>query len=232
MAFAVMDKLYAGESCIFSKMNGFAVASILPPAVRYGQCQSLIFDATAEVDPDYSALEKVQWIKKKSKQSTCQVKFHVYTHRDLDVSKRAMSAPWKIAVFSRLIAGKISALKADAFVCSYKDQAEMLADALKNDMSSEDFAHVLLMDDKERPTLPCLGGTNGSNQFHKSEAVFMIGYPRLNSRDYLIHTCAAYGPGCLYDALQEIPPEQMTKKDLNILLPSTWTIPFSKSTHR
>lgn len=215
IAFTVMDKLYAGEPCLFSKVNGFAIASIQPPVVQYGQCQSLIFDATAKVDQDYAALTDVQWLDRMPNRKPCRINLNVYTHPNLSVSKRAMSAPWKIPMFSRLAADLISRTTGDVFLCTYQKQAETMKDALQEQMPSDDFNRVLLMESKGRTVLPYLGGTNGSNLFHNAETVIMMGFPRLNPRDYLIHTAAAYGPDCLYDAFKELMPEQLVSKDLS-----------------
>ncbi len=217
IAFAVMDELYAGKPCLFSKVNGFAIASIQPPVVQYGQCQSLIFDATAEVDQDYAMLDHVQWLKQMPKRKACNINLNIYTHRNLSVSKSAMNAPWKIPMLSQLAADLISGTKGDVFLCTYQKQAETMKDTLQGQMSLDDFKRVLLMESKRRSVLPYLGGTNGSNLFHNAETVIMLGFPRLNPRDYLIHTAAAYGSDCLYDVLEKLPPERLVSKDLSVL---------------
>lgn len=134
-----------------------------------------------------------------------------------------MNASWKLPAFSQLICD--FSTPEDMFICTYKNHAEALAKALEEALPPEKFRHILIMENREHPTIPYLGGTNGSNQFHTATQVFMLGYPRLNPRDYLIHTCAAYGTDRLFRELEGISQEQLTSKDLDILysLPSMQT---------
>lgn len=131
-----------------------------------------------------------------------------------------MKKPWKIHAFSRLITEL--AEEEDMFICTYKDYAEPFTGELEKVMSPEQLRHVLLMTNRGHLTLPYLGGTNGSNDFHAATQVFMLGYPRLNPRDYLIRTCAAYGPEQLVQEFASVPLETLASPnlDLSSLLPS------------
>lgn len=91
-AFAVMDALHAGDNCLFSKANGFAITSITPPAETFGQAQSILFDATAEVDEDYQSLEHIRFLQEIPTRTPCCVEYYIFTHKDLSVSKRAMGS--------------------------------------------------------------------------------------------------------------------------------------------
>lgn len=219
-AFTVMDALYARERCLFSKMNGFAVTRILPPNVHFGQGQAIIFDATAQIDEDYHNLEHVQILSGNPKRELCQVEFHIFTHKDLSISRQAMKSSWKISALSQLIAEL--AVPEPMFICTYKDYSESFADSLPRNLLPNQLQNVLFMSNRERPTIPYLGGTNGSNDFHTATQVFMLGYPRLNPRDYLIRTCAAYGPERVASELDSIPQDQLANPKLNLLslLPS------------
>lgn len=219
-ALAVMDALYAGERCLFSKTNGFALSHILPPTAHFGQAQAIIFDATAQIDEDYVSLPDARFLSGEPRRERCTVTFHIFTHSALNVSKSAMQQSWKIPAFSRLIQEYSTA--EDIFICTYKSYAESLAAELKKTMPPEKFRHILFMEGRENLTTPYFGGTNGSNQFNHATQVFMLGYPRLNPRDYLIRTCAAYGMEQLKEELDSLDVEQLTVKDLNVLysLPS------------
>lgn len=216
-ALAVMAALYNGEPCLFSKTNGFAITDIVPPPLQYGESQSIIFDATAQVDRDYLCLENTKFSKGFPQRSQCHLTVHIYTHRDLNVSKQAMNKPWKIPALSQFAASLVKDTRQDVFLCSYKNCSDAFADILRKTLHAKDYQHILLMPDREHDTIPYFGGTNGSNLFNSATTVFMLGYPRLNPRDYLIHACSAYGKMQLGEELSGIPPEQLTSKDLNIL---------------
>lgn len=216
-AFAVMDRLYAGEQCLFSKTNGFAVTSIAPPQVQFGECQSVIFDATAKVDMDYHSLEQVKFLTDKPKREMSYIRFHIYTAKELNVSKQAMDHPWKIEAFSQLIAELTQGNPGRIFVCTYKRHAETFAEALQGIMKPDEFERILLMPGCDRPTLPYFGGTNGSNAFSTAQTVFMLGYPRLDPRNYLIQTCAAYGQEQLAREIGTLTEEQLLSKSLEPL---------------
>jgi len=218
-AIAVIDALHTGEDCLYSKTNGFAISHILPPNLRFGQSQTIIFDATAQIDEDYSRLKSVQFLSGVPKRKSCNVVFHIFTHDDLNVSKSAMQLPWKLQAFSQLISDLSRA--EDMFICTYKDCSEALACELEKTMPPDKFQHVLWMENRDQRTLPYLGGTNGSNQFNNATQVFMLGYPRLNPRDYLIRTCAAYGNEQIRKELEAVEPAKLIEKHPNFL----WSLP-------
>lgn len=224
-AFAVMDRLYAGEQCLFSKTNGFAVTSIAPPQIQFGECQSVIFDATAKVDKDYHCLKQVKFLTDEPERERPNIRFHIYTAKELNVSKQAMDCPWKIEAFSQLIAALTQGKPEQIFVCTYKRHAETFAEALQGIMKPKEFERILLMPGCDRPMLPYFGGTNGSNAFSKAQTVFMLGYPRLDPRNYLIQTCAAYGQEQLAREISTLSQEQLLSKSLEPL----YSLPCVKS---
>ncbi len=225
-ALAVMSVLYQGQPCLFSKTNGFAVTDIAPPPPQYGESQSVIFDATAEVDEDYHSLKNAAFSKGVPKRSHRCLIFHIYTHGDLNVSKRAMGSVWKIPALSQFVAGLMeSTFKGeDVLLCSYKNYAEEMANSLRKSMSEEDYRHILLMPDREQDAVPYFGGTNGSNSFNTATTVFLLGYPRLNPRDYLIYACAAYGNDRLSEELNCVAPEELTSRHSGFI----WNLPSVK----
>lgn len=217
-AFSVMDHLYSSGSCLFSKTNNFVISRIHPPQIHYGTCQTIIFDATAQVDEDYHSLEQSKFLSDMPQRTASDVMFHIFTNSKLNVSKQAMKTVWKIPAFSQLIAELIDNTKGDIFLCTYKAWAKELADALQNALSPDDFKRILLMPSIDCPnTLPYLGGTNGSNCFHTATTVFMLGYPRLNPQEYLIRACAAYGSDVIKADLEQIPPERLVQRNSNDL---------------
>lgn len=210
-ALTVMSALHSGQECLFSKTNGFSITCIDPPPLQYGESQSIIFDATAEKDEDYCCLQNAKFSGGTPQCSERRLIFHSFTHRGLSPSKGAMNSDWKRTGLSRFIAELIEEAHAgeNIFLCSYKDFAEDLAQKLKEAMPPEHFSHILLMPGRTQETIPYFGGTNGSNLFNTATTVFMLGYPRLNPRDYLIHACAAYGADQISEELSSVPLDEL-----------------------
>lgn len=219
-ALAVMGSLYNGQSCLFSKVNGCAITHIDAPPSQYGESQSVIFDATAEIDEDYHCLQNAQFSKGVPLRKDRTLIFHIYTHKDLNVSKNAMNNSWKISALSQLISSLMENTHGGIFICSYKVYAEILAQKLKETMSDETFKRILLMPDREN-AVPYFGGTNGSNVFNSATTVFVLGYPRMNPRDYLIYACAAYGKDRISRELAGIETEELTARHSDFI----WNLP-------
>lgn len=207
--FDVMSYVYEGRPFFFSKTNGFCIFHITPPKLCYGQCQTILFDATAEVDADYRCLEHTRLLMGRPERVRCTVTYEIYDHSDLNVSKSAMEKSWKLPAFGTFIGEILRETKGDIFLCTYKNLSEPLADYLKTHLPPEEFNRIPLMPDRERPTIPYLGGTNGSNMFNHCTNVIMLGYPRLDPQTYLTCTCAAFGEEQVSPALQALSPQDL-----------------------
>lgn len=221
--FSVMDCLYGGEICLFTKANGFSIFRIEPPQLHFGQCQTIIFDATAQVDHDYHDLEAVRFLEDVPKRSERTVRFHLYTHQDMNVSRAAMKNSWKLSAMAEFVAELIKDVQGKVFLCCYKNQAETLADKLREQLTKEVFSKILLTPDREDPTkliIPYLDGNNGSNEFKDAVTVILLGYPRLNPETYLARAAAAYGPKQLDQDLGQLPEEQLLDRRFAL-----WDIP-------
>ena len=207
--FDVMSYVYEGRPFFFSKTNGFCIFHITPPKLCYGQCQTILFDATAEVDADYRCLDHVRFLHGRPERVRCTVTYEIHDHPDLNVSKSAMDKSWKLPAFGTFIGEILRETDGKVFLCTYKSLAEPLADYLKAHLSSEEFSRITLMPDRERPTIPYLGGTNGSNVFNRCTNVIMLGYPRLDPQTYLTFTCAAFGEEQVSSELQALSPQDL-----------------------
>jgi len=218
---SVMDYLYEGGTCLFTKTNGFCIYRIDPPQLQFGDCQTLIFDATAEVDRDYSYLDNVKILPGPPHSSSRSVHFYIHNHQDLNVSKNAMKKPWKLPAFAEYTAQLIRGTDKPVFICTYKQSSIELAGRLQDLLSKEDFKKVLIMPQKDLPTIPYFNGTNGSNDFNRAETVILLGYPRLDPSTYLGFACAACGKDRIADELDTIPEENLLNPKFNPLdLPS------------
>lgn len=214
--FDVMDCLYSGKPCLFTKTNGFCIYRIDPPQVHYDTTQAVIFDATAEVDMDYCCLADIKILSGTPKCMERRVTFHIHSHPSLNVSKSAMKKPWKLPAFGEYLTELISEEDRMVFLCTYKESSVELAGRLEK-LLKEDFKRVLLMPNREPPMVPYFNGTNGSNSFKDAEMVIMLGYPRLDPPTYLAYACAACGEKRIADELAVIPEEIRIDRNFNIL---------------
>ena len=190
--FAVTDRLYSGETCVFCKSNGFAIFDIKPAQYRFENHLTVVFDATAEVDADYKQAQNVRFLPCPSALDMRHVTFHVYEPSVYNVAKSQMNTPWKLPAFAHLIHDILESRKVPTFLCTYKRLAGPLFDALERELPQDLLDLLARMPEKER-TLPYLGGTNGSNTFRHCTQMIMLGTPTLNPETYLTHTCAAFG---------------------------------------
>lgn len=219
--FSVMDYLYDGGTALFTKGNGFCIYRIDPPQLHFGDCQTIIFDATAEVDKDYSCLGNVEILPGTPKSKARTVNFHVHTHPIMNVTKTAMDNPWKLPAFAKYIAGLIRNSDKPVFLCTYQRIAVDLANQLKEHLSESEFNKILRMLVRGEPTLPYFFGRNGSNSFKDAELVIILGYPWLNPPTYLSLACAAFGSERIATELNEIPVEKRLGPNFSALdLPS------------
>ena len=200
--FAVSDRLYSGESCVFCKSNGFAIFDIRSPQLHFKNHLTVIFDATAEIDGDYAKRNRIQFLSRPPGQNLENVTFHVYNSPEYSVSKSQMNTSWKPVAFARLVHDILKEHPVSTFLCTYKQMARPLFSALEREIPQELLDLLILMPDRES-SLPYLGGTNGSNAFHQCTQMVMLGMPMLNPETYLTHTCAAYGTESVMEELED-----------------------------
>ena len=198
--FTVADRLYAGESCVFCKSNGFAIFDIKSPRLRFDNHLTVIFDATAKMDGDYSRMPRICFLSCPPVENMRRVTFHVYDSPAYSVSKSQMNLAWKPAAFARLVHDILKKRPLSTFLCTYQALSRPLYEALKRELTPDFLKLLILMPDKGE-TLPYLGGTNGSNAFNHCTQMIMLGNPTLNPETYLTHTCAAYGTETVMDEL-------------------------------
>lgn len=192
--FAVMDQLYEGPPCLFSTAGGFRITAMTQPKINYPPCQTILFDATASVDGDYSRLPHVIHLSESEAKHMDKVVFHIYENPLCNATQSAMLKPWKLAAFTDLTADLVKAAKQPVFLCTYKKYAQALTDGLSAVLPAEAFQQIILLPNRKSPCIPYFGGTNGSNHFNHCTEVILIGYPRLDPQTYLQQAYAAWGP--------------------------------------
>lgn len=205
--FEVMQRLFE-EPCLFVKSGGFRVFSTQAPEVLFGSAQTIIFDATAEVDGDYLHLDQAKFLPSSPALHMDRVTFHIFQHPDLNVSKSALEKPWKLPAFSSLIESLIDHWDGDTFLCTYKEFAEFLPDQFSETVN----ARIPKMPNKDYPCFPYFGGTNGANNFNHCTNAIMLGYPRLSPGDYLQKAYAAWGDSGFADEIRSVTKQIKCKK--------------------
>lgn len=183
----VIQALLQGQ-CLYSKLGVFAIYCAGDPQLMYGSALTIIFDATAEVDGDYDGLG-VNLLKSMSPRHMDKVTLYIYRHPDLNSSQSAMKKAWKLSAFGNLIEEILAEHPGKTFLCTYKSYA----DYFPAHLSKASLQHVLLMEGKDPPCTPYWGGTNGSNSFNAATNCILIGYPRLNIRNYLQRVYTYWG---------------------------------------
>lgn len=197
-ALDVIEALYHGR-CIFSKRGNFRIQSTKPVSFRFGQAQTIIFDATAGIDGDYLHLPNKEWLPASPALHMDHITFHVYQHPALNVSRNAMKKSWKLPGFSELIEEIISRYPTRTFLCCYKD----FAVDLLSSFSAETAKYLATMPDNSS-CLPYFGGTNGANQFNDCHNVILFGYPRYDPSTYLLKAYAVWRDYGLGNTLEEL----------------------------
>ena len=197
----VVDALYH-ERCLFCKSGGtFRILHAGSPMIQFGETQTIIFDATAEVDGDYQHLPNVHWLPSSPARHMSRVTLHVYQHHALNVSRSAFNSSWRLPGMAELINSIIDQYPQQTFLCTYKN----LVPDLQELLSPTTREHLALM--PETSEIPYFGGTNGSNSFHTCKNVILLGYPRLNPTTYLFRAYTAWRDTGFYDELIQLNDE-------------------------
>ena len=198
--FQVMDRLYAGEECLFCKACGFHVITVQDGMQELRGRQTLIFDATAPVDGDYQRQTSMQMLPSQALRNTQQVTFHIYLSKQLNVSKNGMKRQGMIHGLCALIEEMLEEYPQPTFLCVYKEYSGFFAQHL----SAAARQYIQFMPGQDPPKTPYFGGTNGSSDFRQCRNVILLGYPRLNPEVYLERTYAAWGESGFREELQQV----------------------------
>lgn len=187
----------ANGTCFFEKQDTFCVTATLPPSSALLEMERIVFDATALVDGDYTQLENKKMLDDLPSSDMTRVTFHMYSDKQYNVSKEALSAKWKLNAFTLLIDDIIDKYPGKTFLCAYQRHSTPLMNALH----ANTRAHLVLMDDQG--CIPYFNGTNGSNAFKDCTNVILLGYPRLRPSDYMRQAFVAWGHAGFAEAIKE-----------------------------
>lgn len=188
------------KRCLFTRYPNFNIVHSTPPQLSFGNSQTIVFDATAEADGDYKHLSNLIWLPSSPAKHLRKLTFHLYRHNGLNVSRSAMSKPWKLPAFAQLTDDILREHPGRTFLCCYRDLGPTLAAAL----ADETLEQMARMPNSNKDCLPYFGGTNGANDFRDCTNVILLGYPRLPPSDYLAHAYTYWGEAGFADDLSEL----------------------------
>lgn len=207
--------------CLFSKLDSFTILQTSTPDLHLGNARTIIFDATAGVDADYDWLPSTVFLPSPSRKHIDRLHIHVYDDPLANVSKAALSKPWRIPAFADLIDEIVDTYPAPTFLCTYKE----FCTPLYAQLSPDTVGHLILTKQK---ILPYFGGTNGSNAFRDCTNVILLGYPRLSPQEYLFRSYS-YGNRTVFREQAEEAIRQMSEQgDTSYPQESDYLLPMVK----
>lgn len=150
---------------------------------NYEGFKTYIFDATAELDPDYED-DRFQFLDIEDYKNYENVTFHIFRDEAMNMSKSALNPKkhfWKNVAVAEWIRNNF---KDKTYVVSYMDNVAIISKHLKLKPRGEE--EVIILDQGEdKPLIPHFGDTKGSNEFKDAKYMVQIGWNRAPSDEYL-----------------------------------------------
>lgn len=146
---------------------------------HYAGFKTYIFDATAELDPDYED-ERFQFLNIEDYKNYENITFHIFKAKEMNMSRSALDIkknPWKNLAVAEWINNKFTD---KTYVVTYKANAKIISQNLKN------LGTLIFLDKgEEKSVIPHFGDTKGSNEFKDAKNMVQIGWNRSPSDEYL-----------------------------------------------
>lgn len=146
---------------------------------NYDGFKTYIFDATAELDPDYED-DRFQFLNIEDYKNYENITFHVFRAKEMNMSKTALDLrknPWKNTAVANWINDKFTD---KTYVVTYKANVKIISQQLKK------LGTLIFIDrDEEKPVIPHFGDTKGSNEFKDAKNMVQIGWNKAPSDEYL-----------------------------------------------
>lgn len=160
--------------CLFTKLPNFSILSPGTPQLTYGDATTLVFDATAQLDPNYEYLD-ADILDVPPPEHMDMVTFHVFTHPDMNTSRNAFVNPWKLPALCAVVDELLEQYPGKTFLCTYMDYSE----AFSRKLSQKSLLQIIPLSNNARGlSIPYRGGNNGSNDFNQAVNCILIGIPR------------------------------------------------------
>ncbi|MCO5385377.1 MAG: hypothetical protein NHB14_05885 [Desulfosporosinus sp.] len=146
---------------------------------HYAGFKTYIFDATAELDPDYED-ERFQFLNIEDYKNYENITFHIFKAKEMNMSRSALDIKknaWKNLAVAKWINNKFTD---QTYVVTYKANAKIISQNLKN------LGTLIFLDKgEEKIVIPHFGDTKGSNEFKDAKSMVQIGWNRSPSDEYL-----------------------------------------------
>lgn len=146
---------------------------------NYTGFKTYIFDATAELDPDYDD-ERFQFLNIADYKNYENIKFHIFRDKMMNMSRSALNLKkhfWKNKAVAEWINNNF---KGKTYVVSYKANVKVISQYLRNKGTL-----IFLDKDEEKEVIPHFGDTKGSNEFKDAKFMVQIGWNKVPSDEYL-----------------------------------------------
>lgn len=146
---------------------------------NYDGFKTYIFDATAELDPDYED-KRFQYLNIDDYKNYENITFHIYKNKNMNMSKTALDPKknsWKNMAVAKWINNNFTD---KTYVVTYKVNVKFISEHLK------DLGIIIFLDkDEEKPVIPHFGDTKGSNEFKDARSMVQVGWNKAPSDEYL-----------------------------------------------
>lgn len=150
---------------------------------NYNGFKTYIFDATAELDPDYDD-DRFQFMNIKDYKDYKNVTFHIFRNKKMNMSRSALNLKkhlWKNEAVGKWVYNNF---KEKTYVVTYLANAKVISKYLK--LKPKDQENTFFLDpDEEKPIVPHFGDTKGSNEFKDARYMVQIGWNKAPSDEYL-----------------------------------------------
>ncbi|MCI1693288.1 hypothetical protein [Aneurinibacillus aneurinilyticus] len=146
---------------------------------NYSGFKTYIFDATAELDPDYDD-ERFQFLSIDDYKNYENITFHIFRDKKMNMSRSALDLKkhyWKNKAVAEWINNNF---RDKTYVVSYKKNVKVISKYLKHKGT-----RIFLDSDEEKPVIPHFGDTKGSNEFKDAKYMVQIGWNKAPSDEYL-----------------------------------------------
>lgn len=144
---------------------------------RIDNMKTIIFDATAAIDPDYNDTESFVYISVDDYRNFNNVK--IYNYKDINLSRAAFKSNKKNRKNKALAQWFNKSFKqgvGDIFVVTYQKQAEILTGLIKNSRVKYDVS---------TKTIAYFNNTKGKNNWRDCYTMVQFGWNNKDSNDYL-----------------------------------------------
>ena len=152
---------------------------------HYDNFKTFIFDATAELDPDYKKKDKFQFLDVDCYKDYKNISIHTYYNKNLNMSRTSLGDgnKWKIKAITKWMNNNIEKFASKTYAICYG----FCAKEISKDLISLKKSYCLDLGSKIA-MIPHFGDTKGSNDYIDAFTMVQLGWNRISSDLYLKNT--------------------------------------------